>query len=60
MNALLQAAYESKVHHRVLAARRWYFDREAETMPRETLAALQLARLRTTVRSAYEIGRAHV
>ena len=31
-----------------------YFEREAETMPRERLAALQLARLRATVANAYE------
>jgi phenylacetate-CoA ligase len=33
---------------------RHYFDREAETMPRERLAALQLDRLRTTLRNAYD------
>jgi phenylacetate-coenzyme A ligase PaaK-like adenylate-forming protein len=33
---------------------RQYFQREFETMPREQLAALQLERLRATVRNAYE------
>ena len=33
-------------------ARRWYFDRKAETLPREALAKLQLRRLRATLREA--------
>jgi phenylacetate-CoA ligase len=33
---------------------RYFFQREQETMPRERLAALQLERLRATVRNAYE------
>ena len=33
---------------------RYYFDREAEVMPRERLAALQLQRLRATLQNAYD------
>ena len=43
MSAMLQTRFQSKVHHR---ARPWYFDREAETLPRERLERLQLKRLR--------------
>ena len=53
MNAMLQAGYEGKVHRRPRASPRWYFERDVETMPRETLAELQLERLRATVRDAY-------
>ena len=54
MTAMLQAQYEEAVHHpRRRAARRWYFEREAEMMPREALAELQLERLKATVRNAY-------
>jgi len=54
MNAMLQPRFEAKVHHRVRSARRWYFEREAETLPREALARLQLKRLRATLKDAYE------
>jgi phenylacetate-CoA ligase len=58
MNALLQSRYASKVHHRAPGGRRarpaYWYDREAETMPREKLAKLQLARLRATLANAYE------
>ena len=54
MNAMLQPRFAAKVHPRARPARRWYFDREAETMPRERLARLQLARLRATLKNAYE------
>ncbi len=36
------------------AGARFYFQRDVETMPRERLAALQLERLRATVRNAYD------
>jgi phenylacetate-CoA ligase len=51
MSAMLQARFQSKVHHR---ARTWHFDREAETLPRERLERLQLARLRATLKNAYQ------
>ena len=51
MNAMLQARFQSKVLHR---ARAWYFDREAETLPRERLERLQLKRLRATLKNAYD------
>jgi phenylacetate-CoA ligase len=58
MNALLQSRYASKVHHRAPGGRRarpaYWYDREAETVPREKLARLQLARLRATLANAYE------
>ena len=54
MNAMLQPRFAAKVHHRARSARRWYFDREAETLPRERLARLQLRRLQATLRNAYE------
>ena len=53
MNVMPQAAPKSKPHRRARAAR-WHFDREAETMPREALAALQLDRLQASVRNAYD------
>src|SRR3990167_3467473 len=52
MNALLQNRYASKIHHRAPGAPRarpaahWY-DRDAATMPRQKLARLQLAHLRS-------------
>ena len=49
MNAMLQPRFQSKVHHR---ARAWFFDREAETLPRERLERLQLKRLRATLKNA--------
>jgi len=54
MNAMLQPRFAAKVHHPARPARRWYFDREAETMPRERLARLQLRRLKATLKNAYE------
>jgi phenylacetate-CoA ligase len=51
MNAMLQPRFQSKVHHR---ARAWFFDREAETLPRERLERLQLKRLRATLKNAYD------
>ncbi len=36
------------------ASSRYYYDRAHETMPRERLAALQLERLRATLRDAYQ------
>ena len=49
MNALLQEKFASKVHHA-----RYYFDRAAETMPREALEGLQAERLRATLANAYQ------
>ncbi len=56
MSALLQSRYSSKIHTRIRAARKphYYFDREAETLPRDRLERLQLQRLRATIRNAYE------
>ena len=51
MSAMLQTRFQSKVHHR---ARPWYFDREAETLPRERLERLQLKRLRATLKNAFD------
>ena len=51
MNAMLQPRFQNKVHH---PARRWYFDREAETMPRPRLERLQLTRLRATLKNAWD------
>jgi phenylacetate-CoA ligase len=50
MSAMLQARFQSRVHHR---PRAWYFDREAETLPRERLERLQLKRLRATLKNSY-------
>ncbi len=38
----------------VAGARRYYFDPACEAMPRERLAALQLTRLRATLKNAYD------
>ena len=55
MSAMLQPRYAAKVHEHVRAPRRrHFFDREAETMPREELRRLQLKRLRASVKAAYE------
>ena len=51
MSALLQTRFQSKVHRR---ARAWYFEPEAETLPREQLERRQLRRLRATLKNAYE------
>ncbi len=56
MNAMLQPRYSTKVHRAVKAPRRYFFDREAETMPRDALEKLQLRRLRAMLKDA----RAHV
>ena len=56
MNAMLQPRYSTKVHRAVRAPRRYFFDREAETMPRDALEKLQLRRLRAMLKDA----RAHV
>jgi phenylacetate-CoA ligase len=52
MTAMLQPRFAARVHASAKAARRWYFEREAETMPRERLARLQLRRLRETLKNA--------
>ena len=54
MNAMLQPRFVTRVHQRARPPRRWYYDRDAETMPRETLGRLQLRRLRATVKSAWQ------
>jgi phenylacetate-coenzyme A ligase PaaK-like adenylate-forming protein len=54
VNALLQPRYATKVHTPVRAPRAFFFDREAETLPRAALEKLQLRRLRATVKEAYE------
>ena len=54
MNAMLQPRFAGKVHHPARPARRFFFDREAETMPRAALEKLQLRRLRASVKEAYE------
>jgi phenylacetate-CoA ligase len=53
MTAVLQPRFAARVHAQPKSARRWYFEREAETMPRERLARLQLRRLRATLQNAY-------
>ena len=54
MNAMLQPRFATRVHHRPRPPRRWYYDREAETLPREALERLQLRRLRATVKSGWD------
>jgi phenylacetate-CoA ligase len=54
MNALLQPRYSARVHHPARPPRRFFFDREAETLPRAALEKLQLRRLRATIKEAYE------
>ena len=51
MNAMLQPQFESKIHHPDGPR---YFDRDAETMPRDELERLQLRRLRATLDNACE------
>ena len=55
MTPVLQSRY-ARVHHRAAARRgaRFYFEREAETMPRDALAKLQLRRLRASLRNAWD------
>jgi len=54
MTAVLQPRYAAKVHEHAPAPRRRYFDREAETMPREELERLQLKRLRSSLKDTYD------
>jgi phenylacetate-CoA ligase len=49
MSALLQSRYQSKVHSGPVPS---YFEREAETLPRERLERLQLMRLRRMLKNA--------
>jgi phenylacetate-CoA ligase len=53
VNATLQPRFAGKVHPAARTARRFFFDREAELMPRAALDKLQLRRLRATVKEAY-------
>ena len=55
MTPVLQSRY-ARVHHRAAARRgaRFYFEREAETMPRDALAKLQLRRLRASLKNAWD------
>ena len=53
MNAMLQPRFAGKVHHAARSPRRFFFDRDAELMPRAALDKLQLRRLRATVKEAY-------
>ena len=54
MTAVLQPRYAAKVHEHARAPRRrYFFDREAETMPRDELRRLQLKRLRSSLKDAY-------
>jgi phenylacetate-CoA ligase len=54
MNAMLQPRYAAKLNHRPRPARRYYYERDAETLPREALAALQLRRLRAMLKNAWQ------
>ena len=55
MTAVLQPRYAAKVHERARAPRRrYFFDREAETLSRDALRKLQLQRLRATLKYAYD------
>jgi len=55
MTAVLQPRYAAKVHEHARAPkRRFFFDREAETLSRDALAKLQLTRLRATLKNAYD------
>jgi len=55
MTPVLQSRY-ARVHHRAPAKRaaRFYFERAAETLPREAMVKLQLRRLRASLRNAWE------
>jgi len=58
MTAVLQSRY-AKLHHRArgagaAAAKKYYFDRKAETMSGDALSRLQLQRLRASLKNAYE------
>src|SRR5579859_6176360 len=52
VNAMRQPRYTPKVHAPVRAARAYFFDRAAETMPRAALEKLQIRRLRATLKDA--------
>ncbi|HEY3073710.1 MAG TPA: phenylacetate--CoA ligase, partial [Burkholderiales bacterium] len=54
MNAMLQPRYAAKLNHRPRPARPYYYEREAETLPREALVRLQLARLRAMLKNAWQ------
>ncbi|HEX9184670.1 MAG TPA: AMP-binding protein, partial [Burkholderiales bacterium] len=55
MTAVLQPRYAAKVHEHARASkRRFFFDREAETLSRDALRKLQLQRLRATLKNAYD------
>ena len=56
MNAMLQPRFQSKVRPR---ARAWYYERDAETLPRERLERLQLRRLRATLKNAFDFVPLH-
>jgi phenylacetate-CoA ligase len=51
MNAMLKTRFQGKVHHRARAS---YYERDAETLPRERLERLQLRRLRATLKNAFD------
>jgi len=55
MTPVLQSRY-ARLHHRAPAKRgaRFYFDRAAETLPREAMVKLQLRRLRASLKNAWE------
>jgi phenylacetate-CoA ligase len=55
MTPVLQSRY-ARLHHRAPAKRgaRFYFERGAETLPREAMVKLQLRRLRASLRNAWE------
>jgi phenylacetate-CoA ligase len=54
MTAVLQPRYAARVHEHARAPkRRFFFEREAETLSRDALAKLQMKRLRETLRNAY-------
>jgi len=55
MTPVLQSRY-ARLHHRAPAKRgaRFYFDRAAETLPREALVKLPLRRLRASLKNAWE------
>jgi phenylacetate-CoA ligase len=53
MTAVLQPRYAARVHEHARAPRRrFFYDREAETLSRDALARLQLKRLRATLKNA--------
>ena len=53
MTAVLQPCFAARVHqHAHAPKRRFFFDREAETLSRDALAKLQLKRLRATLKNA--------